>query len=154
MQPHDFQLCLEIDLIIQLCPDAVFFGLTVGADQYKNREEDRLQRNNHGQQAKREWVECMASSQGVDRCPAQKPYDVHEQKDLARTQGGDFVRYPIPQRPVFSDFLGELVGVPYVPELLDRFALATCQHLNRMNGGRRMCTDEIKELFAGKVKEL
>src|SRR5262249_15042175 len=53
-EQYDFRLGLQVDLVIQLGPQAVLLRLAILADHHKDREKDRLQTDDHRQQAEGE----------------------------------------------------------------------------------------------------
>jgi hypothetical protein len=54
---RDLQFGLDVHLVLDVAADAVFFCLPVLADQHETGEEDRLERNDHCQQAERIRIE-------------------------------------------------------------------------------------------------
>ena len=74
MQMGDLEFGFDIHLVLNISSHLVFFRLPVLADQDKARQENSLQRNNHGQQTKRKRIEGLVSEDnGIERDPDNKP---------------------------------------------------------------------------------
>ena len=67
VQLGDLELGLEVDVVLDIPPDAVLRHLPVLAEQHEHREEDRLERHHQSEQAEGEGVEIGGVQPGSQR---------------------------------------------------------------------------------------
>src|SRR5688500_3124603 len=66
VQVRDLELGLQVDLVVDVGADAVLGRLPVLAEQHDHRQEDRLERDAHRQQAERKRIEGGQARYGVE----------------------------------------------------------------------------------------
>ena len=91
-----FTLRQEIDLQVEVCTFVRLVRQAILTGQYEQREKDRLERDDRGQQRKRKWIERLNVSNDlrVDRDPNPKPRDMRELHRSTARQARDPVAQP------------------------------------------------------------
>src|SRR6185369_14056149 len=147
----DFELGFEVDLVFDVAPDAVFFGLAALAEEDEDREDDRFQRDDHGEQAEGEGIEQR-------RLPARQPVDVEQdpdgeeeqvqvEKGEAAGEGGDPVGDFFDLGAAVLD-LGVDVARGGVAQQVHRAPQPVAHRLDDVEAGLRVDTEELVQVFA------
>ena len=90
-------LLVKGDLRLDLVADGAQPLLPVLRDEHERREEDRLQRHDHGEQAEREWIERSEDGDElqVPDHPREKPHGVEIDERHAAAEAGEEVGHPL-----------------------------------------------------------
>src|SRR5262249_19913265 len=123
VEVRDLELGLDVDLVFDVGPHAVFRGLAVLADQHEARQEDRLERHDHRQQAERKRIERLEPRHrhDVHRHPHHEPHAVEDEERHAPRERRDHVGDPVEQGQLA---LRRLVDGARYPRLEQRVRLA------------------------------
>src|SRR3982750_1292794 len=106
VQVRDFELGLDVDLVLDIRAHAVLLGLPILADQHEARKKDRLERRDHRQQPERIRIEHgHADRNHVDEDPRREPDRCEREEPHAAAEPGDPVDCALQQRRLFFDFL-------------------------------------------------
>ena len=145
VEVSDFELGLQVHVILDVGMHAVFRGLAILAEQDEDGEEDGLKRDGEGEEAEGIRVE-LRNAGNIDPVhdePESEDADVDEEKRNAAGKLRDPVRGFLHHRPFVFGFLVD-VARGGVAEALDGAAVAAAHRGEQVHGGLRA---ELKKLF-------